>query len=250
MPMQLSPSDRIVIVSPHLDDAAFSCGGLIVTAKESGSYVSVITVFSASPAKEPSPFARIIAGDSLQIARDWMQARRSEDQKALSVQNAKAIHLPFEDSIFRRDRQDLPYYSSWPQVFGEINEQDEFELSRHRDRIYQEILKERPTHVLFPLGIGNHVDHVLVRRMGENLEFTDPVKKIWYEELPYASVSRSHADQNSLKLEFDLAQKRGLIIMYQNGLGTSDNREEMIEQILRHNHENYISSDSAFPSPG
>src|SRR3990167_1278628 len=86
---------HMVILSPHLDDAVFSCGGLL-TSRPGG---TVVTVFAGLPAAEAGP-------------TDWdarcgfasgavaMQARRDEDARALAMLDATPHWLDFLDAQY------------------------------------------------------------------------------------------------------------------------------------------------------
>lgn len=246
--MQLVSTDRIVILSPHLDDAAFSCGGLIIAAKNAGASICVISFFTEGPAGEPSHFARLISGIDGDECRRWMRSRQLEDKAALA-EYAEIIHFPFKDAVFRRDDKGGEYYNSWSHIFGVVNKRDESEFSQYADWVREIILERAPTHLFLPLGIGGHVDHMLIRNMGAKMELGVSVQKIWYEELPYASTVSISSHEKTLILEFDLAQKRRLVSKYINGLGTSGNQAEMLAQILKYNHENYRVSERVTVSP-
>ena len=53
-----------VFISPHPDDAAHSCGGLIASLRELGQNVTIITVFSGGPGSgtEMSDYQRSALG--------------------------------------------------------------------------------------------------------------------------------------------------------------------------------------------
>ncbi|MGG1947948.1 PIG-L family deacetylase [Trinickia sp. NRRL B-1857] len=93
-----TPSSRhaapLFVVSPHLDDAVFSCGMLL--ASRPGSIVC--TVFCGEPdPPQHTPWDRCAGhGDS----REALRARIAEDERALALVRAQAIRLPFLDSQY------------------------------------------------------------------------------------------------------------------------------------------------------
>jgi LmbE family N-acetylglucosaminyl deacetylase len=89
--------DRIVIVSPHLDDAVLGCANFM--AAHPG--VVVVTVFAGNPAVYPTDPMRqwdvqsgFVAGD------DVMEVRRHEDAAALNLLDASAVHLEFIEHTY------------------------------------------------------------------------------------------------------------------------------------------------------
>ena len=70
-------------LSPHLDDAAFSCGGTLARLAGAGWRVVVATAFTAT-VPEPSGFALACQLDKgLAPEVDYMALRRDEDAAAM-----------------------------------------------------------------------------------------------------------------------------------------------------------------------
>ena len=68
----------IIVISPHLDDAVFSCGNLIAASHAA----MVVTVFAGEPAPAPgAPEWDLAAGFS--SGAQAVRARRQEDGRAL-----------------------------------------------------------------------------------------------------------------------------------------------------------------------
>ena len=69
-------------ISPHLDDAVFSCGGTLATLASSGWRVVVATLFTQS-VMNPAGFALACQLDKgLDASVDYMALRRAEDADA------------------------------------------------------------------------------------------------------------------------------------------------------------------------
>ena len=85
---------RIVVVSPHLDDAVLSLGASIADSASAGADVSVVTVFAGDPSlsEDPSPWDRRAGFTSTLEA---LEARRREDEIACSFVGARPVWLPF-----------------------------------------------------------------------------------------------------------------------------------------------------------
>jgi len=87
----------VTVISPHLDDAVFSCGGLIAAARGA----RVVTVFAGvPPAGVPVPDGDRAAG--FDSAEQGVRARRREDNRALGMLGAQPVWLDFWDSQYGR----------------------------------------------------------------------------------------------------------------------------------------------------
>jgi len=90
--MLLPPTARLIVVSPHLDDGALSCGDLL--AEYPGS--SVVTAFAGRPAAYP-PLTSWDERAGFPPGADVVGARRQEDERALTVLDARPYWLDFPD---------------------------------------------------------------------------------------------------------------------------------------------------------
>jgi LmbE family N-acetylglucosaminyl deacetylase len=91
----------VVIVSPHLDDAAFSLGAAIASATSSGATVRVLTVFAGDPdSSAPAAWWDRKAGFASE--GDAARARRKEDEEACRILGATPEWLPFSDASYER----------------------------------------------------------------------------------------------------------------------------------------------------
>ena len=184
-------SPSTVVLSPHLDDAVLSCGGLISSRARRGHDVLVVTVFAASPPR----FDLTELASELQRrwghAEDPVAVRRSEDKEALALLGARSLHLPFLDCVYRQDpASDAVYYPDEEALFGDVHTE---EAEWHRDLAHT-CLSAIPDldarQILAPLAIGHHVDHIIVRRMACAL-LEDSSRVSFYEDYPYAGNAAS-----------------------------------------------------------
>ena len=98
------PAGRVVVVSPHLDDAALSLGGLIAAAARRGRHATVLTVLAGDLG------SRLPAGGwdrraGFETEGDAARGRREEDRRACEILGAEPVWLPFPDSQYPRPRQ-------------------------------------------------------------------------------------------------------------------------------------------------
>lgn len=92
----LPPLDRLLVVSPHLDDGVFACGQLL--AAHPGS--TVLTVFAGAPADEDMR-TEWDQRCGFRSSRDAIDTRRKEDREALALLGARPVWLSFIDSQYR-----------------------------------------------------------------------------------------------------------------------------------------------------
>jgi LmbE family N-acetylglucosaminyl deacetylase len=108
---------HIVAISPHLDDAAFSVGGLLAAQARAGDRVTIVTCFTGNVPK-PEGFALACQLDKgLGPEVDYMALRRAEDQVACAVIGAAAVHLPLLEAPHRG-------YASAPELFAARRDDD------------------------------------------------------------------------------------------------------------------------------
>jgi len=185
-----------VYLSPHLDDVALSCGGLIHQQAKAGHPPLVITLFGGRPPSdvELSPFA------GSQHARwghpeDVMAVRWSEDGAALAVLGADYLRLNYRDCIYRgREHGAEPvwYYASEGAIFGDVHPAEQG-LAAELASVLSEFIPAAEGVTLYaPLTVGNHVDHqlafaaaLILRAQGWQVRF--------YEDYPYAETGGARA---------------------------------------------------------
>jgi LmbE family N-acetylglucosaminyl deacetylase len=162
---------RWIYISPHLDDAVLSAGGLIYDQTCAGMDVEIWTFMCGfPPTEELSPFAQVLHyqwGIPEGAAAEMITARRTEDLNAADIVGAKTVHFDFLDCIYRRGKNGDWLYSN---VFVPPHEDDEDLPARIAESISARL---QPTDQLVcQLGLGSHLDHVLVRRAVELLNRT------------------------------------------------------------------------------
>jgi LmbE family N-acetylglucosaminyl deacetylase len=170
---------RWIYLSPHLDDAVLSCGGLIHEQVLSKIRVEIWTICAGDPPEgELSLLARRLHHE-WGTGSDTPSARREEDIAACQQLGARHRHLPFLDCIYRQGIEGDWIYPSDESIQGEVSRQDDITISTLRVFLLT-ILK--PDDILIcPLAIGRHVDHQMVRKAVEGLDRA----LLYYTDLPY-----------------------------------------------------------------
>jgi len=151
---------ELFVVSPHLDDAVFSCGMLL--ASRPGSIVC--TVFCGEPdPPQHTPWDRC-AGH--RDSSEALRARIAEDERALALVRAQGVRLPFLDS----------QYGATPSLDELVHALTQAWREAHSPRF------------VAPLGLY-HSDHVLVgdacRALVHEQGLTDAIV---YEDALYRTI--------------------------------------------------------------
>lgn len=96
--------ERVVVVSPHLDDAVLSCGRFL------GSHpgVTVVTVFAGNPPAYPDPMRLWDVQSGFAPGDDVMAVRRAEDTDALAVLGATPVHLDLVEFSYNDGDRPVP----------------------------------------------------------------------------------------------------------------------------------------------
>ncbi len=195
------PTLQHIYLSPHLDDALYSCGGLICRQRKAGEPVTVLNLCAGIPDYAGlSPFAR-------EYHRQWgdlddmVAARRAEDRRALAALGVEAIYLDTLDSIYRAvDGQ--PCYPDERALFSGPRDADAALPGAWAARALELLPGGGPVRFYAPLAIGGHVDHILARLAG--LELAKAGQQVWfYEDFPHAEDPLT---LERLKQEMGLAQ--------------------------------------------
>ena len=177
-----------IIFSPHLDDAIFSCAGLIAEQIKRGERVTVITVFAGQPnPRSLSAFARHIHRKWKLSDGDAIIIRRREDIKACEVLGASYEHWDFLEAIYRKDLDGNPLYCTYEALRGKSDFEDkllEEILLKIILRIESEYKNGYIPKLYFPLGLAPHVDHKLLVNISYKLQ-RKGYEIFYYEEWPY-----------------------------------------------------------------
>ena len=160
---------KVLAVSPHLDDAAFSVGGTLAALADAGHEVTVVTCFTRS-VPDPTGFALACQTDKgLGPEVDYLAVRREEDRAALAVLGALPLHLDLAEAPHRG-------YGSAAELFAGMHDGDDVW------RALAGLLGELSADLwLAPQGLGGHVDHLQVLRAVAGLD--RPV--LWWRDSPY-----------------------------------------------------------------
>ena len=157
---------RWIYLSPHLDDAVLSAGGLIYDQTRSGIPAEIWTFMCGYPPEgEYSPFAQTLHNMwGYSSAAEAVRERCEEDKNAAAMVGGATFYFDFLDCIYRRGSNGEWLYS---EIAVPPHHADEALPSQIAEAISIRLL---PGDVLVcQLAVGSHVDHVIVRQAAELL---------------------------------------------------------------------------------
>lgn len=186
-------------ISPHLDDAVFSAGGLIAYLSRH-TQVEIVTVFTSA---SPRPYTFSATQFLKQCAYADVDAlfadRRNEDRSACAIIGITPVHLGHTDALWRKVSSPgilrrmlsriLPeFLHAYPTyrlhiIRGGVSRHDK-PLSMVLGEELKKIVGTDKEHMLFcPLAVRSHIDHVLVRDVC--LAVFAKERVILWEDFPY-----------------------------------------------------------------
>lgn len=218
-------------ISPHLDDAAFSCGGLI-NHLSGKTKVVVITIFTSAGKTNHTlsaiRYAQMCGYGRREIMR-FYKDRRKEDRELWHSIGVKFVHLGFKDALWRPKRgmswleRILSILINEPRYIypthrlhvakGVISKHDVVNIKKIENKILKITGRSKNKLVFCPVGLGGHVDHIITRSVCKKI-FDEP---IYWEDSPY-NIYHKHTDnfvkQNDLKKHALIIDQKARHAMY------------------------------------
>jgi LmbE family N-acetylglucosaminyl deacetylase len=157
--------ERIVVVSPHFDDAAMGAGHLLASYAQT----TVITVLAGRPPAYPEVPSEWDALGGFKTGDDVVAVRRQEDLAAMEVLESDHRWLEFADHQYL-EPEDRPTPAEVAPELGAT------------------VASLQPTAVFFPMGLGNP-DHVMVHEASLLVREAQP-ERTWfcYEDHGYKHI--------------------------------------------------------------
>jgi len=214
VPSAMTAQGEIIVISPHLDDAVLDCSDHILAWKEHGLPVRVVTVFTKL--LTPSP-----EGGSHESPADLERIRMREDRKAMGLLGVSSECLGFADWAFRHKGKSP----------DRIDQAKQNALSDPILGTLKTVIMSFRNRGLFvvPLGIGRHVDHVLVREAAEVA--IEPTELCYYVDYPYALSIINWTGRHVLKV---IGAKKSIRIMSKKKKQLLETYRSQIPQIFSH----------------
>jgi LmbE family N-acetylglucosaminyl deacetylase len=223
-----------VYLSPHLDDAALSCGGAIARYSGANARVLVVTICTAVPAPE-RPFSSF----AQKLHRRWglspaeaVSARLHEDSLAMERLGADSYWAGMLDAIYRRPDR----YHSEETLLGTPAPDDPL-LPALRTFIGQLRGRVGRATLYAPLGVGNHVDHQLIYAAALDV---GGAAVAFYEDFPYVAkpgaleqrllALNSEFVTSTIDIDATLGRKIGAIEAYASQISVLFDEAQTVRQ--------------------
>ncbi|HEY8934866.1 MAG TPA: PIG-L family deacetylase [Cyclobacteriaceae bacterium] len=194
----------IHIISPHIDDAILSLGGLVMDLTNKSKRVNILYLFTISNWTNPNA----ISGSSYPKDEVSISQLRKEEEKSI----IDKLHYTCDFL----DLHDLPLR------FGNRATSEQMIINEITERLQGLITKDDL--IFFPLGL-DHADHIITHKVG--LQFRDVGYQVYfYEDLPYAALGNyDHQKQYDILktqklepviVEVDVHKKLDLLRQYES----------------------------------
>ena len=217
--------ERIVIVSPHFDDAALGTAHLLGTYPGS----TVITVLGGQPPAYPDHVTPWDEAGGFVTGDDVVSARREEDRQAMAYTNATPVWLEFPDHQY-------------------LAVEDRPTAAQVAPSLRAAIAAANPTAVFLPMGIANP-DHVVTHEAGllarQDL-MASGSEAVWfcYEDHGYKHLPGILAWRISrlfrsgiwptpaiVPIQLDMDHKRALIAIYKTQIAPLEQDHMLAERL-------------------
>lgn len=162
--------NKYIILSPHCDDAAFSLGASIIDSKFEN--ILILTIFSKSTCT---------ANNLNNEIEEVTKMRKKEDQAFFSSCKSE-VELSYLDLLDAPIRLNIREEDVCSYIKMNSNKLLQNEIEH---KIYNYLIDN--SLILSPLGLGNHIDHLIVREIAFRL-LKDNYNVGFYEDLPYAGT--------------------------------------------------------------
>ena len=181
-----------IYLSPHFDDAALSCGGLVWEQVQAGDRVAIWTICAGEPPPgDLSPFAQELQA-RWETGRAATVQRRNEDLRSCHRLGASSRYFSIPDCIYRRHPHTGDFlYDTEASLNGPLLLGDNQLITALQEELQQSL--QTGNVVVCPLALGNHVDHQLTRLAVEGLGCTP----WYYADYPYVEDCREQVEDLS-----------------------------------------------------
>jgi LmbE family N-acetylglucosaminyl deacetylase len=174
---------KILVLSPHMDDAVLSCCDYLLNKKNKKSEVKIITIFTNFKSEViTSDAKRYLKKSGHENIYDFEKERKKEDRNSLDFLGFKHEYWDFIDGGFRQfNKKNI--YKNYNQLFsGRIHPKDKKIILKILEKLKK--YKNDFDEILIPLGIGKHADHLIIKSCGEKVFNKNKIN--YYIDWPYA----------------------------------------------------------------
>jgi LmbE family N-acetylglucosaminyl deacetylase len=211
-------------ISPHFDDMIFSAGALASELSKTNEII-VINIFTAAGQPHTLSAKAYLKQCEYTDAQKLYQDRSAEDKDALQGLADKVINLGFSEALWRKEPGKLPTFfgrlipelgSIYPTyrfniIKGTIAQADLPLVDAIKKKL-KALIPDQSAVVFCPLGVGNHIDHVITHVVCKEL-FANP---IYWADYPYtlSNTPIPHEMMSSFSYSENMGAKAKLVSKY------------------------------------
>ncbi len=195
-----------IVFSPHVDDAFLSLGGSIRAWRALGHPVYIVDVFSKSP------YTKNGSGNVVGVTR----LRKSEELVNSEALGVRVRYCDIPEALLRG------YKMRWFGLFPkQIDWTRDNGVMLRVQKLIQRNVRPKAIHY-FPLGVGGHVDHVLLREAAKKVLAQKRASSAFYEDVPYVAHYRLPGEfirELGLRqrlIQIAVAEKKELVCAYKS----------------------------------
>ena len=166
---------KIVVVSPHRDDACFSLGLSIGCWIEANHTVVVVNCFTRSDYAPYADFEFIHSNDRMPRV-SALRLREDEAWQKMYPRGLQLVDLSLKDAPLR-------LHVAMNEVIGRAVNPDDKTMTK----LPKAVAALKPDALVLPLALGGHVDHKTARMAMMHPGESHAVPVAFYEDLPYAA---------------------------------------------------------------
>ena len=185
---------HLIFLSPHADDAVWSCGGLISKSSKKGCETEIITVYLGNPTENDLPNLQQTEIDK----KGNIELRKHEDIEAFKILNVKGEAWDFPSRFLRK-----PWLKKRTGIFDtpDIKKIINTEYYRELEKALVELFKNNPDAFFFaPIGIGKNYDHVEIHIAILNVALKEKkLNHIFFYEDGYGMFTKNRKNHFLLK---------------------------------------------------
>ena len=217
-------------ISPHFDDAVFSSGALM-TYLAKHTKVVVINIFTKASERPYTLSAHMFLRQcGYKDAQKLFVDREREDADVFKSINVKVINFSFLDQLWRRKNHPgwlarfMPNVAELSAVYptyrfhaikGKIADGDLKTVAAIKKELKEKV-RDANAVVFCPMGIGNHIDHIIARTVCDEL-FSDVIH---WSDFPYNEKSQENSvGFQSFSFSEGLSKKQKLVEGYKTQYG-------------------------------
>ncbi len=209
-------------LSPHLDDAVLSAGGLISTLSGKTNII-VVNIFTKAGKSSTLSGRKATQRAGFSTANAYYNARIKEDRAVLLKMKAKIVNLDIPEALWREKYKKGTISKYLGRYFPEalmiyptfrfhiLGKKVSAQDSKTVDLIDKKLsFIEKGAYVFAPIGVGDHIDHTLTFHAAEKFE-----NVIFWSDFPYnLRTSVNIAGEKKYVFKTNWSLKDELVKMY------------------------------------